>query len=141
MRSPVPAAVLLGTAFLAAVMPLAAHHSFAAEYDPKQAITIKGTVNRVDWVNPHSWVLVDVADADGKVTTWQCETAPPNSLFRQGWTRNSLKKGDQITVEGFRAKDSSTTMSARSVLTADGKRMFAGSANDGSPARETPDSK
>jgi hypothetical protein len=127
--------------FAGSLLPLAAHHSFAAEYDSKQPVTIKGTVNRVDWVNPHSWVHVDVVDADGKTTTWQCETAPPNSLFRQGWTRNSLKKGDAITVEGFRAKDSSATMSARSVLTADGKKMFAGSANDGAPARETSDSK
>ncbi len=128
-------------ALLLAGLPAAAHHSFAAEYDSKAAITIKGTVNKVEWVNPHSWVLVDVVDTDGKTTTWQCETAPPNSLFRQGWTRNSLKKGDQITVEGFRAKDASATMSARSVVMADGKRMFAGSANDGSPARETSDSK
>jgi len=141
MRALVLPAVLLSGAFLAAVMPMAAHHSFAAEYDSGQPITIKGTVNKIDWVNPHSWVHVDVVQPDGKVVTWQCETAPPNSLFRQGWTRNSLKKGDQITVEGFRAKDSSATMSARSVLTADGKRMFAGSANDGAPARETPDSK
>ncbi|MCU1340232.1 MAG: hypothetical protein JWO19_5813 [Bryobacterales bacterium] len=129
------------TLFAAALLPLAAHHSFAAEYDSKQPVAIKGTVNKVDWVNPHSWVFVDVADSDGKVTTWQCETAPPNSLFRQGWTRNSLKKGDPVTVEGFRAKDASATMSARSVLTADGKKMFAGSSNDGSPAREAPDSK
>ncbi len=132
---------VFGAAFLAAVSPLSAHHSFAAEYDAKQQITIKGTVNSVEWVNPHSWVMVDVTGADGKVTTWQCETAPPNTLFRQGWTKNSLKKGEQVTVEGFRAKDSSATMSARSVVTADGKRMFAGSTGQGAPPRETSDSK
>jgi hypothetical protein len=132
---------VFGAAFLAAVSPLSAHHSFAAEYDAKQQITIKGTVNSVEWVNPHSWVMVDVTDADGKVTTWQCETAPPNTLFRQGWTKNSLKKGEQVTVEGFRAKDSSATMSARSVVTADGKRMFAGSTGQGAPPRDTSDSK
>lgn len=122
-------------------MPLLAHHSFAAEYDAAQPITLKGTVNHVDWVNPHSWVYVDVTGPDGKVTTWRCETAPPNGLFRRGWTKNSLKVGETVTVEGFRAKDSSMTMSARSVVMADGKRMFAGSTNDGAPAREGDDQK
>jgi hypothetical protein len=113
-----------------------AHHSFAAEYDANQPITIKGKVSRVDWVNPHSWIHVDVTGDAGKVTTWRCETAPPNGLFRRGWTRNSLPLGSEVTVDGFRAKDGSPTMNARSVLTADGKRMFAGSSNDGAPARE-----
>jgi hypothetical protein len=113
-----------------------AHHSFAAEYDAAKPVTIRGAVNRVDWVNPHSWVHVDVTDADGKVTTWRCETAPPNGLFRRGWTKNSLKKGDQVSVEGYLAKDGSATMSANSVTTASGKRMFAGSTSDGAPTRE-----
>ncbi len=126
---------------MAASVPLLAHHSFAAEYDAAQPITVKGTVNHVDWVNPHSWVYVDVTGADGKVTTWRCETAPPNGLFRRGWTKNSLKIGEMVTVDGYRAKDNSTTMSARSVLMADGKRMFAGSTGDGAPAREGEDLK
>jgi hypothetical protein len=113
-----------------------AHHSFAAEYDANQPITIKGKVSKVDWVNPHSWIHIDVADATGNVTTWRCETAPPNGLFRRGWTRNSLPKGAEVTVEGFRAKDGSPTMNARSVTLADGRRMFAGSSNDGAPPRE-----
>lgn len=128
--------LLFLTVAVAASLPLLAHHSFAAEYDAAQPITLKGTVNHVDWVNPHSWVYVDVTAADGKVTTWKCETAPPNGLFRQGWTKNSLKPGETISVEGFRAKDNSATMSARSVTTADGKRMFAGTAGDGGPSRE-----
>ena len=126
---------------LGASLPLAAHHSFAAEYDAAQPITVKGTVNHVDWVNPHSWVFVDVTGPDGKVTTWRCETAPPNGLFRRGWTKNSLKVGEPVTVDGYRAKDSSATMSARSVLMADGKRMFTGSAGDGAPVREGEDKK
>jgi hypothetical protein len=125
----------------AASLPLPAHHSFAAEYDAAQPITLKGTVNHVDWVNPHSWVYVDVTGTDGKVTTWRCETAPPNGLFRRGWTKNSLKVGETVTVDGFRAKDSSSTMSARSVLMANGKRMFAGTTNDGAPIREGDDQK
>ncbi|MEO5923662.1 MAG: DUF6152 family protein [Bryobacteraceae bacterium] len=115
---------------------LAAHHSFAAEYAADQPLTIKGAVNRVDWVNPHSWIYVDVTAADGKVTTWKCETAPPNGLFRRGWTKSSLKKGEIVTVDGFRAKDGTPTMNARSVLLSDGRRMFAGSSGDGAPVRE-----
>jgi Family of unknown function (DUF6152) len=115
---------------------LEAHHSFAAEYAGDQPITIKGAVNHVDWVNPHSWIHVDVTAPDGKVTTWKCETAPPNGLFRRGWTKSSLKKGELVTVEGFKAKDGSPTMSARSVLLSDGRRMFTGTSGDGAPVRE-----
>lgn len=113
-----------------------AHHSFAAEFDGNAPITIKGKVNRVDWVNPHSWVHVDVTNPDGTVTTWRCETAPPNGLFRRGWTKKSIPPGMEVTVEGFRAKDGSPTMNARSVVLPDGKRMFAGSSGDGAPVRE-----
>lgn len=127
---------ILAISILAAVggVPLWAHHSFAAEYDSNQPLTLKGTVVDMEWVNPHSWLHIDVKGADGTVVEWLCETAPPNGLYRQGWRRTSLKKGDQVTVEGFRAKDKSATMSARSVITADGKRMFAGSATDGAPS-------
>ncbi len=124
-----------------AVAPIEAHHSFAAEYDANAPLVIKGAVNHVDWVNPHSWVYVDVTDANGKVTTWKCETAPPNGLFRRGWTKSSLKKGEIVSVDGFRAKDGSSTMNARSVLLSDGRRMFAGSSGDGAPVREGEDQK
>jgi hypothetical protein len=109
------------------------HHSFAAEYDGNKPVTLKGTVIKMDWVNPHSWLHIKVTDSDGKEAEWLCETAPPNGLYRQGWRKTSLKEGDQVTVEGFRAKDASNTMTARSVITADGRRMFAGTASDGAP--------
>ncbi len=130
------ALLIFAVAFGLSSPHLSAHHSFAAEYAADQPLTIKGAVNHVDWVNPHSWVHVDVTGPDGKVTTWKCETAPPNGLFRRGWTKSTIKKGEIVTVEGFRAKDGSPTMNARSVLMANGKRMFAGSSGDGAPARE-----
>ena len=118
---------------LLAALPLAAHHSFAAEYDASKPVTVKGKVTQVEWINPHSWVHVDVAGEDGKVVNWSCETAPPNTLYRQGWRRNSIKEGDEVIIEGFLAKDASQTMTARTVQTPDGKRLLAGSAADGTP--------
>ncbi|MEI9814690.1 MAG: DUF6152 family protein [Acidobacteriota bacterium] len=93
------------TAATALAIPVAAHHSFAAEYDGNAAIKITGTLTKVDWVNPHSWIQVDVKDAAGKVTTWRCETAPPNGLIRRGVTKSTFPIGQEVTVEGYRAKD------------------------------------
>lgn len=133
------AAFSVGLAMM--TVPLAAHHSFAAEYDGNKPVTLKGKVTKMEWINPHSWVYIDVTDANGKVTNWACETAPPNGLYRQGWRRDSLKTGDEVTIEGFLAKDGSPTMNARSVTTADGRRMFAGTSGDGGPTSAKPDSK
>jgi hypothetical protein len=94
---------------------------------------MKGKVTQFEWVNPHSWLHVDVTDDKGNTVTWTAETAPPNGLYRQGWRRNGIKAGDEVTIEGFAAKDESHTMSARSVQTADGRRLLAGSATDGAP--------
>ena len=119
---------------LAAALPVLAHHSFAAEYDAKKAITLKGTVTKVEWLNPHIWIYLDAKDENGNVAHWQCEGGPPNSLTRNGWTKNALKQGDQVTIEGFRAKDATNTCNSRTVMLPDGKKVFAGSAEDGGPA-------
>ena len=122
--------VLAAGISLAVAAPLFAHHSFSAEYDAAKTISLKGTVAKVDWMNPHIWFYIDVKDDNGKVVRWQCEGGAPNALSRQGWTRNSLKEGDKVSVNGALAKDGTNTCSARGVTLADGKRVFAGSAED-----------
>jgi hypothetical protein len=118
-------------------LPLAAHHSFAAEYDAKQTLTLTGTVTKVEWMNPHTWFYLDVAGKDGKVVNWSCEGANPNALARRGWRKNSLKAGDKVIVEAYRAKDGSTTVNARTITLSDGHKIFAGSSDDGSPTDGT----
>ena len=120
-------------ALLTAVLPLAAHHSFSAEYDSTKTITVKGTVQKLEWVNPHAYFWVDVKDASGKVTTYAFETLSPNALARQGWNRNSLKKGEEVTVDGYLAKDGkpladgATHANSKGVTRADGSKVFQGS--------------
>jgi len=106
---------------------LSAHHSFAAEYDANKPITITGTVTKLEWMNPHARFYVDVKEADGNLTHWNFELGAIPVLLKQGWRRDSLKAGDQVTVEGSRAKDGSTTANARSVKLPDGRRVFGGS--------------
>ena len=112
---------------LAAAVPLLAHHSFAAEYDASKPITVTGIVTKVEWMNPHGRFYVDVKETDGKITHWNFELGAIPVLLKQGWRKDSLKAGDQVTVEGSRAKDGSTTGNARSVKLPDGRRVFGGS--------------
>jgi len=126
---------MAGLLMMAAV-PVLAHHSFAAEYDSTKAVTLKGVVTKFDWVNPHSRLYIDVKEADGKVTPWELETGNPTALQRRGWKRDTLKPGDPVIVTGFAAKDGSHLAAARTVSTGEGKRLFAGSPNDGSPTEQ-----
>jgi len=120
----------LGTAALAlllASVPVMAHHSFAAEFDSAKPIKMTGSVTKIEWMNPHAYFYIDVKDSSGKVTNWGLEMGSPNGLMRQGWTRNSMKIGDEVTVEGSAAKDGSNIGNARSVTLSTGTRLFAAS--------------
>jgi hypothetical protein len=112
-----------------------AHHSFAAEYDVKKPVTLKGTVSKVEWTNPHARFYIEAKDESGAVTTWNLELASPNVLVRNGWTRHTLNVGDQVTVEGAQAKDGSQMANARTVTLADGKKVFAGSGGEAAPTQ------
>jgi hypothetical protein len=130
-------AVLAVAAVVAAAgVPAVAHHSFAAEFDAKQPITLKGTVTKVEWMNPHTYFYLDVTEANGSVTNWGLEMGSPNGLMRAGWSRNTLKVGDVVTVEGTRAKQKPHIGNARVVtLVATGKRLFAASSQGDSTQR------
>ena len=120
----------LGTAalgLLLAAVPVMAHHSFAAEFDSAKPVKLVGSVTKIEWMNPHAYFYIDVKDASGKVTNWGLEMGSPNGLMRQGWTRNSMKIGDEVTVEGSAAKDGSNIANARSVTLSTGTRLFAAS--------------
>jgi hypothetical protein len=146
----------IAAAGLVAALPLAAHHSFSAEFDASKEIKATGSVTRLDWQNPHGWIHLTVTELcertaargpDAKEEEWACrapagnegsadwafEIGSPNGLMRQGWTRNSLKAGDVVTVLGSRARDGSTNSNARNVTLADGKRLFAGSSESATP--------
>jgi hypothetical protein len=128
--------VFLGSSMLAlAVAPAFAHHSFAAEYDSTKPVTLKGAVTKMEWQNPHARFYIDVRDEAGTVNNWEFELASPNGLMRRGWNRNSLKPGDTVMVEGYRAKDGSKLVNARNVTLGDGRKIFAGSADDGGPGK------
>jgi hypothetical protein len=132
------AVLAAGIGLLAAALPLVAHHSFAAEFDSAKPVSLQGVVTKLDWMNPHIWIYLDTKDDSGTVAHWQCEGGPPNTLTRNGWSKDSLKIGDQASVEGCRSKDGTNTCNARTVKLPSGKSVFAGSAEDGGPSKRAP---
>jgi len=114
-----------------AAVPVLAHHSFAAQYDRSKPNTIAGPVTKIEWINPHARFFMDVKDESGKIVSWEVELGPPAGLMRRGWSRNTLKVGESVTVNGFVAKDGSNLTNAQTVTLSDGRKVFAGSSADG----------
>ena len=128
----VVAATMIVVAGLAS-SSLRAHHSFAAEFDANQPVTLKGTVTKMEWINPHTWMHLDVKNADGTVTKWMIEGGTPNTLVRRGFTKASLLPGTEITIEGYRAKNGANRANGADMILSNGQRLFLGSSGTGAP--------
>jgi hypothetical protein len=126
--------VLLAAGVVLTVAPALAHHSFAAQFDDTKPVKMTGTVTKVEWSNPHIWFYIDVKDKDGKVTNWGFSGGPPGVMMRRGISRNSIKIGDVVVVDGFRAKDGSNNASSGTVTFTDGRKVFTAAAEDTVPA-------
>jgi len=127
MRRSASFALVAGLGMILAAIPIMAHHSFAAQFDRNKPATLTGPVTRIEWINPHARFFMDAKDANGKVVNWEIELTSTAGLLRRGWTRNSLKIGETVTVNGSLAKDGSNVANATTVTLSDGKRVFAGS--------------
>jgi hypothetical protein len=128
-----PIVALAFAAAMLAAEPARAHHAFAAEFDINQPVKLQGKVSRMEWVNPHAWIHVDVTGPDGKVASWMVEGGSPNILLRRGFTKESLLPGTEITVEGYRAKNGENWANGSNITFKDGKRLFLGGSNPDDP--------
>ena len=129
MRTGIAAFILIQ----AAAIPARAHHAFAAEFDASKPVKLQGTVIRMEWINPHAWIHIDVKGADGKLERWMIEGGTPNTLLRRGFTKNSLQYGTVILVDGYQAKDGSNHANGRDLTLPDGRKLFMGSSGTGAP--------
>jgi len=131
---------LIGTALglILAAAPVAAHHAFAAEFDSTKPVRLRGTITRMEWINPHSWLHLDVTQEDGTVESWMIEAGPAGVLVRRGWTKDSVEPGTEVVVEGYQARDGSRRANGRDVTLPDGRRLFAGSSAPDVPEGAVP---
>jgi len=127
------ATVIAGVCLCLAAVPVWAHHAFDAEFDAKKPVKFRGTVTKMEWINPHAWIHIEVKGDDGKVVNWMIEAAAPNALLRRGWTKTSLLAGTEIVVEGFQAKNGTNRANGSLITFTDGKKLFVGSSGDGAP--------
>jgi hypothetical protein len=127
------AILIAGLSLLVSAAPAWAHHAFAAEFDSTKPIKLHGVVTKMEWINPHAWIHIDVKNADGTVTGWMVEGGSPNTLLRNGFTKASLPVGTEIVVDGYQAKDATNKMNGRDITLPDGRKLFVGSAGQGSP--------
>ena len=124
---------MIGAGLLLGTAPVTAHHAFSAEFDANRPLQLQGTIAKTEWINPHSWIHVDVEGEDGEIVTWAIECGAPNSLMRRGLNKNSIPVGTELVIEGFRAKDGSTTANASDITFPDGSTFFVGSSGTGAP--------
>ena len=125
--------IVLLAALLLSASPVWAHHAFAAEFDATKQVTLKGTIAKMDWINPHAWLHIDVKEPDGTVSRWMVELGPPNSLLKRGWTKQSVPAGVEVVVVGYQSKDGAKRANGRDITLPDGKQLFAGSSGNGAP--------
>ena len=126
-------AMLVGVGLFAAITPVMAHHAFAAEYDVKLPVKLRGTITKMEWINPHSWIHLDVKRPDGAVENWMIESGPPSGLVRRGFTKNSVPPGIEVVIDGYRAKDGSLQANGQYITLPDGRALFAGTPGTGAP--------
>ncbi len=120
-------------ALLMAAAPAPAHHAFSAEFDGTKQVNLRGTIARMDWINPHAWLHIDVKETNGAVTRWMIELGPPNSLIKRGWSKKSVPAGIEVLVLGYQAKDGAKRANGRDITLPDGRKLFAGSSGTGAP--------